>query len=139
MADINPSTLTADELRTLVATHSEEEVRTKVEQIGAEAVLDRVFAEMQERFQPARAGDTSAQVQFTIDDLAYFVRIHAGECETGRGKAQDERVGLKTSLPTFLKLITGETEGMAAFMTGKLKVRGDMMFAPQMLAYFERP
>ena len=40
---------------------------------------------------------------------------------------------------TFLKLITGQVSGPELFMSGKLKVEGDLMFAPQIASMFQRP
>ena len=40
------------------------------------------------------------------------------------------------ALPDFLRFLTGQLDGMQAFMTGKLKLSGDMMFAQSMQAWF---
>ena len=40
------------------------------------------------------------------------------------------------ALPDFLRLIAGELDGMQAFMQGKLKLQGDMMFAQQVPQMF---
>jgi putative sterol carrier protein len=39
----------------------------------------------------------------------------------------------------FLRLIAGKLNGMQAFMTGKLKVSGDLFFAQTFQGWFERP
>jgi putative sterol carrier protein len=38
---------------------------------------------------------------------------------------------LQLSLPEYLRLITGLLDGTEAFMSGRMKIRGDVMFAPQ--------
>ena len=38
----------------------------------------------------------------------------------------------------FLRLITGKLNGMQAFMSGKLKIQGDMMFAQVMQGWFRQ-
>ena len=39
----------------------------------------------------------------------------------------------------FLKLVTGQESGPAMFMTGKLKIKGDLMFASTMTSFFKIP
>jgi putative sterol carrier protein len=39
----------------------------------------------------------------------------------------------------FLKLVTNNVQGPELFMTGKLKLEGDMMFAAQLPALFTIP
>ena len=49
---------------------------------------------------------------------------------------QDPRVTLAFNLPNFLRMVTGELNGMQAFTTGKLKISGDMMFSQKLAAWF---
>ena len=46
---------------------------------------------------------------------------------------------LGLSLPDFLRLILGSLDGMQAFMSGKLKIGGDVMLAQVMQSWFDRP
>ncbi len=39
----------------------------------------------------------------------------------------------------FLKLVTGQESGPTMFMTGKLKIEGDLMFASRMTSFFRIP
>lgn len=43
---------------------------------------------------------------------------------------------MKISTGDFVKLATGKMDGMKAFMTGKLKVKGDMSLVMKMQKYF---
>jgi putative sterol carrier protein len=40
---------------------------------------------------------------------------------------------------TFLKLVTGAEQGPAMFMSGKLQLEGDMMFAANIQSMFRLP
>ena len=40
---------------------------------------------------------------------------------------------------TFPKLVTGQQSGPVLFMTGKLKLEGDVMFASRMTSFFRIP
>ena len=49
------------------------------------------------------------------------------------------RVTLKVEPVSFLKLITNQASGPGLFMTGKLKLEGDLMYAPQIATLFRIP
>lgn len=40
------------------------------------------------------------------------------------------------SVPDFLRLVAGDLDATQAFMAGKLKIKGDMMFATQVPQMF---
>jgi putative sterol carrier protein len=67
------------------------------------------------------------------------MRIAEGRCEVERGSAESPRVTIKMSVADFVRLITGRLNGMQAFMTGKLKVGGDLFFAQTFQSWFDRP
>ena len=46
---------------------------------------------------------------------------------------------IKVEPVPFLKLITNQKSGPELFMTGKLKIDGDLMFAPQIASMFRIP
>jgi putative sterol carrier protein len=48
-------------------------------------------------------------------------------------------VTLKIQPVAFLKLISNQKSGPELFMTGKLKIDGDLMFAPQIASLFRIP
>lgn len=110
---------------------------------GAAAVLDQVFAGMCQSFNPSKAAGQSAVVQYDIGvpdgTLPYVMRIADGTCEWERGTAESPRVTLRVGLVDFLRLITGKANGVQLFMTGKLKVSGDMFFAQTFQTWFDRP
>jgi putative sterol carrier protein len=67
------------------------------------------------------------------------MRIADGRCEIEAGRAESPRVSLRIGLADFLRLITGAANGMQLFMTGKLKVAGDLFFAQTYQSWFDRP
>ncbi|MBW3665457.1 MAG: SCP2 sterol-binding domain-containing protein [Actinobacteria bacterium] len=40
---------------------------------------------------------------------------------------------------SFSKPVTGQAGGPALFMTGELRVSGDLLFAQQILRFFDQP
>src|SRR5437016_6045451 len=68
---------------------------------------------------------------------SYHVVVADGTCSTGPGAGQEATVTLALSAPDFLRLISGKLNGMQAFMSGKLKLKGDMMLAQSMQTWFD--
>jgi putative sterol carrier protein len=90
--------------------------------------------------------DVDAVVHFEITDAPgggsdiYEVVIRDGKIETiDEPTEQQPRVKIKTAPVAFLKLVTGQQSGPVMFMTGKLKLEGDVMFASQMTSFFRIP
>ncbi len=125
--------------------HSNEEITDAVQaqEGGPDRFLDQVFEGMSGAFNPSKAGGQQATVQYeiTAPDGAhsYAMRIADGRCEVERGAAESPRVTIRSALPDFLRLITGRANGVQLFMTGKLKVSGDLFVAQTFQAWFDRP
>ena len=121
---------------------SDEEITQGVVAQGADTVLGQIFAGMAEAFLPEKAGSQSAVIQYDVNVggtvHTYQLKIAGGKCELVKGAAGPARVTLTLQVPDFLRLVTGKLNGMQAFMTGKLKLSGDMMFAQVMQGWFEQ-
>ena len=132
-------------LREAVEQKSNDELVSSIQQQdgGVEGVLDKVFAGMSESFSPAKAAGHQAVVQYEIGapdgSHEYTMRIADGRCEIEKGRAESPRVTIRIGLADFLRLITGGANGMQLFMTGKLKVSGDLFFAQTYQSWFDRP
>jgi putative sterol carrier protein len=132
-------------LKGAVEQRSNEELVSAIQQQegGVDGVLDKVFAGMSESFSAAKAGGQQATVQYEISapdgTHEYAMRIADGRCEIDKGRAESPRVTIRIALADFLRLITGNANGMQLFMTGKLKVSGDLFFAQTYQSWFDRP
>ncbi|TMB47253.1 MAG: SCP2 sterol-binding domain-containing protein [Deltaproteobacteria bacterium] len=130
------------ELAATLEGRSDEEITQGVVAQGADTVLGQIFAGMVEAFLPQKAGSQSAVIQYDINVggtvHSYQLKIAGGKCELVKGAAGPARVTLTLQAPDFLRLVTGTLNGMQAFMTGKLKLTGDMMFAQVMQGWFEQ-
>lgn len=67
----------------------------------------------------------------------YVIQINAGTCDIQQGENADADVVLTTSDEVFIELITGKIAGAMAFMSGKLKIDGDIMLAKEISDYFD--
>src|SRR5215475_14176601 len=97
---------------------------------GAAKFLDAVFGNMAAALNPSKAGSQQATVQYEIaapdGSHSYAMHIADGRCQIERGTAESPRVTIRAGLGDFLRLITGKANGVQLFMTGKLKVTGDL-------------
>jgi putative sterol carrier protein len=137
MADIGSRA----ELATMIEGKSDDEINAGVADLGTDKVLGQIFEHMaREAFRADRAGNQSAVVGWDVTSPegthSYQLKIADGTCTAVSGSPEPARVTLGMALPDFLRFITGKLDGMQAFMTGKLKLSGDMMFAQSMQAWF---
>ena len=135
--------ITPEEFALLVAGSSDEQILETIRAAGTKEVLDRIFQGMEERFLPEKAAGVDAVVVFAVTDQGeeypYTVTIANGTCSAAAGDAEDRRVRITTDLLSFTKLTAGQVQGPALFMSGKLKLTGDMMFGAQVQGFFETP
>ncbi len=131
------------QLAELVKGLSDEELQKQVSELGEDEVLKNIFAGMQDAFQPEKAQGVNSTLQYDVDTSGgtkqWTVKIENGTCTTSEGPAPDPRLTLKVGLVDFIRLIFGQADGTQLFMSGKLKLQGDMMFAMQMQGFFDRP
>ena len=62
-----------------------------------------------------------------------------GACSVEKDGEHAPRVTFKLKPVDFLKLVTGNAAGPMMFMTGKLKIDGDLMFAAGVQSLFRIP
>ena len=103
----------------------------------------QVFDSMPAAIVPEKAGNTEAMIQFDLSGDQggkWWVKIHDGKAESGQGDAPEPpKLTLLADAMDYVKISLGQMDGTAAFMQGKLKVKGDMGLAIKMPAMFKRP
>ncbi len=112
------------------------------DQTPAEVTADQVINEMPGFFMPDKAGSTSAAIQFDLtgdDPGKRFIKIANGQASSGTGEVENPNLTLIADSRDFVKIFTGGLDPTAAFMSGKLKVKGDMGLAIRMQSMFRRP
>lgn len=129
-----------DQLKAVIDGKTDEEISAGVAERGADNVLGQIFGAMAGRFQPEKAAGQNAVIGWDIKTPEgvhpYQLKVEGGSCEVLPGGTEPARVTLQMALPDFLRLITGQLDGMSAFMTGKLTLAGDMMFAQAFQQWF---
>ena len=99
--------------------------------------VDELIAKMNECFNAGAAAGMDAVFQFDFKDGEnFYVVIKDNDKEIAKGEHDAPSVTITTDLGTFMGVIGGTVNGMQAFMTGKLKAKGNMMLAQKMNALF---
>lgn len=126
----------------LIEGRSDDEITAEVERRGVDNVLEQVFNGMASRFRPDKAAGHEAVVQWDtrIGEETHSWQLHVadGSCVARRGTEATPRVTLGMAAPDLLRFVAGQLDGMRAFMTGKLRVSGDLLFAQTMSSWFQR-
>lgn len=101
--------------------------------------VQNLFPTMVDHFIPEKAGDMTATILFDLsgDNGGFFwIKIADGAATTGAGETPDPAMTVKASADDWFAVATGQMNPMQAFMTGKLKILGDMGLAMKMQTMF---
>jgi putative sterol carrier protein len=132
----------ATETDLVLRDRSDDEINAWVHSVGgSNATLEQAFWGMKEAFQAERAAGQSAVIRWQIttperDCVTYELEVADGECTLSRGALFDPSVVLTMELADFLRLITGCLDGVDAYRTGRLSIRGDMALAEVLSDWF---
>lgn len=92
-----------------------------------------IFETLKDNFNSDAAAGLDLVFQFDIEDGDnYHLVINDGNCELIAGEHDDPSVTLIMSAETLQGIVSGETDGMQAFMAGQLRAEGDMMLATKL-------
>ena len=84
------------------------------------------FETLESRVDPSKAKGMTASYKFDIDGAGtWLVDVDDGKVSVTEGDGDADCV-ISTSEETFTKIAKGEQNPTAAYMSGKLKVKGDM-------------
>jgi putative sterol carrier protein len=84
------------------------------------------FETLETRIDPAKAAGLTASYRFEIDGAGtWLVDVDDGKVSVSENGAEADCT-IQASSDTFLKIANREQNPTAAYMSGKLKVKGDM-------------
>jgi putative sterol carrier protein len=142
---LDPGRVDATEIARVVASAPDAALRAGMRGGIRELILEEIFRRFPEYAQPHRVANLDAVIGFKITGRAdggadrYRVIIRGGEIRTGKDLDADPRVTIVCDGAEFLKLVTGNNNPVMAFITGKLRIKGDVAFAAQIPTLFRIP
>lgn len=101
--------------------------------------VNEVFEKMPQVFNAAAASGVNAVYQFHITGSEagdWYVAIKDGACEVSKGVHASPNTTITMADADWLAMCNGTLNGMTAFMSGKLKVSGDIMAAQRIPSLF---
>jgi putative sterol carrier protein len=94
------------------------------------------FEQLPSRVDPARTAGMNNSYVFDIQNVGQWtVRLDDGAVSVSEGSA-DADCTISASQETFEKLVSGEQNPTTAYMTGKLKIKGDIGAAMKLQKLF---
>ena len=99
-----------------------------------------LMGKMPGAFLPEKAAglDATIQFKFTGDEPGeWYATVKDGKCEVAKGVHASPKMTLTADSSDYVKIFTGELDGMQAFMQGKLKLAGDLNLAMKLMTMFK--
>lgn len=101
------------------------------------ADLGAIFTEMKNRFNAGAAAGLDVVFQYQIEGgEPYYVSVANDNCDVAQGEHDSPSVTLSMDADTLQEVMSGETDGMQAFMAGRIRADGDIMLATRLAALF---
>jgi putative sterol carrier protein len=101
-----------------------------------------IFTAMPGTFNADAAKGMDAVIQFNLSGDGggtWHVAIKDGACSVTEGAHASPKMTMTMAASDYVDMINGKLNGQMAFMSGKLKIAGDMGLAMKMQSLFKRP
>ena len=101
-----------------------------------------IFAEMPKQLDANAAKGMNSTIQFNLsgdNGGQWYVNIKDGTLEVKEGVHPSPSMTMTMAGTDYVDMTTGKLNGQMAFMSGKLKISGDMGLAMKMQTLFKRP
>ena len=106
----------------------------------SEITVQELMNRMPRAFIAEKAGDLNAVIQYHLtgeEGGDWIITIQDGQCGVAEGIAENPNMTLTADAQDYKAVILGKENGMTAFMTGKLKLAGDLNLAMKLPDYFK--
>lgn len=101
--------------------------------------VKEAFDAMPGNFKSAKAAGMKAVYQWDITGEGggkWNATIADGKCAVAEGQHASPNITITVSAKDWLDILNGKLDGQMAFMSGKLKVKGDMSLAMKLKTLF---
>jgi len=103
------------------------------------AAVSNIFRQMPDRLNRSSAAGLDVVIQFDLSGDGggvWHAAISGGDCTVGEGGHPAPTMTVSMSAADYVELTSGRLDGMMAFMSGQLRISGDMGLAMQMQSLF---
>ena len=141
----SPTDFVAKRFARTVANSDDERLGRLVSGWRRRLVLRGIFSQMPRRLNREQAKNADAVVDWKIKDAKtdqvdhYQVAIHKGKCRVTRKPTETPRATLEMGTVEFLQLAAGVKQGPELFMSGRIKIEGDLMWTANLASLFRVP
>jgi putative sterol carrier protein len=102
--------------------------------------VKETFDVMESKFRPDKAAGLNATIQYDIGGDGggtWNAVIKDGTCKVASGAASNPSLTVQMSGQDWLDMLSGKASGQMLFMSGKLKLKGDMGLAMKLGSLFQ--
>ncbi|MFC7618320.1 SCP2 sterol-binding domain-containing protein [Actinokineospora soli] len=146
-ADVDLSKMGPGTFAKIITEASREQIQAVMADPGLRTrIIGEIFRRMGDHVRPERVRDVDAVVHWRLSEGTgpggydrWETVITDASCTVNREMSGKPRVTITLSPADFLKLITQNASAPVLFLTGKLKVRGDLAFAANLSGLFDLP
>lgn len=106
----------------------------------AEYTVRQLILNHEKAFIPEKAAGVDAVVQYHLtgeEGADWIITIKDGTCKVTEGVAEDPKMTMIADAHEFRDILLGKMDGMAAFMQGKLQLKGDLNLAMKFTSFFK--
>ena len=90
------------------------------------------FSGLQEAIDPEKIKGIDATYQWDITGDGggkWYAKLNEGSVEVSEGEADSPNITITVESQNWMDIVNGKLNGQTAFLTGKLKIQGDMTLA----------
>lgn len=144
MARRRPEQLMADSFARAVARSSPAWRARAMRGPQRRVLLAAIFKGMARQFDRKKGADVDVVIHWEIGRPGggadrFQLTIADGRARAGRKLDHEARMTIKVDSERFLELVAGVVSGPELYMSGKVRIEGDLMFAAQLQGLFRLP
>jgi putative sterol carrier protein len=105
-----------------------------------EYTVRQLILNHEKAFMPEKAAGVDAVVQYHLtgeEGGDWIITIKDGKCTVKEGVAENPKMTMTADAREFAAILLGKMDGMAAFMQGKLQLKGDLNLAMKLTSFFK--
>lgn len=105
-----------------------------------EYTVEQLVRNHERAFKPEAAEGVDAVIQYHLlgeEGGDWIITIKEGKCMVAEGNAETPKMTLTADANDFKDVLLGRANGMQYFMTGKLRLAGDLNLAMKLTQFFK--